>query len=136
MTGIILHDIIIKKDTKTHIRELMITLFESFLSQIEILAIGLLLFTLKHIISGDERAMLDALPDSFRRDLKNKYYQTFFIVLWFGFFTWLGYYIQKPRYGIWSYLFAYDNKLFWLILFLTIVTRVGMWLYDRFYPTD
>lgn len=114
----------------------MITLLQSFLSQIEILLIGCLLFTLKHIITGDKRPILDTLPDFLKDDLKNKYWMTYLIVLWFGFLTWVTYYYQVQRFGIWSYLFAYDNKLGFLILFLMIATRIGMWLFDRFYPID
>ena len=89
----------------------MITLLDSFLSQVEILLIGCLLYSLRLIISGDKRPILETLPDCVRNDLKNKYWLTFLGVLWFGFYTWLRYYLQFPRYGMWSSLFAYDNLL-------------------------
>lgn len=114
----------------------MITLLDSFLSQVEILLIGCLLYSLRLIISGDKRPILETLPDCVRNDLKNKYWLTFLGVLWFGFYTWLRYYLQFPRYGMWSSLFAYDNKLCWIILFFTIATRIGMWLFDRFHPSN
>jgi len=114
----------------------MITLLQAFLSQVEILLVGFLLITLRHIISGDQRPILDTYPDYLKRDLKNKYWMTYLFVLWFGVFTWVTYYYQVKRFGIWGYLFAYDNKLGWLLLFLMIITRVGIYLYDRFYPNN
>ena len=79
----------------------MVTLFQAFMWQIQKLLIGSTLYLIRHFLSGDKRSICETLPD----DLQNPYFVTYLIVLWFGFFTWLTWYIQMAEYGIWSYLF-------------------------------
>jgi len=81
----------------------MITLFQAFLRQIQMLLFGSCLFLIRCMIEGKN---VQDMKDIFPPDFKNKYFLAFLCVLWFGIFTWITYYYQPPEWGIWSQLFA------------------------------
>jgi hypothetical protein len=110
----------------------MITLFEAFLGQIEMFFIGASLFLLRHFLSGDKRSVAETFPDTFQ----NTYFILYLIVLWFGVLTWLSWYIQSPRYGIWSCLFAYSPLLAWIVIAIVAISTTTMILMNRYYSKD
>jgi len=107
----------------------MITLFHAFIGQVEILMFGSTLFLLRHYLGGDKKSIGESFPDTFQ----NKYFILYLVVLWFGVLTWLTWYLQSPRYGVWSVLFAYNPLLAWSVLGLVTISNVTMLLMDRRY---
>ncbi len=85
----------------------MVSLISAFVSQIQLFLLGSAYLLFRCIVSGDERDVLEMLPEEF----KNKYFLLYLFVLWFGFFPWFRYYYQFPEYGIWSYLLASNFPL-------------------------
>jgi hypothetical protein len=76
---------------------------------------------LRCIISGDNRDVLEMLPEEF----KNKYFITYLFVLWFGIFPWCMYYYQLPEYGIWSYLLSSNFQFGCIILGIVIILAIA-----------
>ncbi len=107
----------------------MVTILQAFLGQVEILLIGITLLCFRHIIIGDKTKIAELFPDYFC----NGYFLAYLIVMWFGFFTWLTWYIQKPRWGIWSLLFGHNPILGWAALGVVIISNVIMIVMDRYY---
>ena len=101
----------------------MITLFQAFLRQIQILLFGSCLFLIRCIIEGKS---LQDIKDSFP-DFSNKYFVAYLVILWFGVFTLLTYYYQFPEYGIWSHLFA---TKFGRVVAVIIVSLQILLIYD------
>jgi hypothetical protein len=106
----------------------MITLLQAFLAQVEILSIGIALLFFRHILTGDKTKISELFPDYFF----NKYFLVYLILLWFGFFTWLTWYAQAPRYGIWGQLFTYSPVLDSIVLAIVAVLILTMIYTDRY----
>ena len=110
----------------------MVTFFQAFMWQIQRFLIGSTLYLIRHFLSGDKRNVSETFPDA----LQNTYFLTYLIVLWFGFFTWLTWYVQMAEYGIWSYLLLYNSILGWMVIVLVAIANISMILIDRYYPKD
>ncbi len=97
----------------------MITLLSAFLSQLKLFLFVSTFLLLRCIISGDNRDVIEMLPDAFT----NKYFILYLLVLWFVFFSWFRYYYQFPEYGIWSHLLT--SNVGYVILAIVVLLAIA-----------
>lgn len=104
----------------------MITLVQSFISQINLFLFCAIILIVDRMIDRDTRSLGEMIPEPF----DNVYFTSFMLIVWFVGLTYFRYYFQIPEWGIWSYIWERREGRI-LLAFIIIVDLYKFFILNR-----